>query len=403
MDKLQHIDELLKKSASTRDYAKVDDNDWMAVEKKLKHRKNRIYAYWFFLALVLGTSVTFITQNVYHQSNKGIVKVQKNKNPIIIDQTPNKEKELNQPTSGLKSLDITPLTNTSPTKIRSKQTDLNTINTNITKIKYAKIPSITIDEIKGESKIKITTPAYISKIEYKPSIIKKNYVEIGFSFTPSISNKVASENTTLSGLINRNFYNNVLDNEGSSFASSQLFSLQYHLNNRFFISSGLGITQKAESISYNYTITETPWSNNNTIEYYIPLAAIDYKKIDYVGSNSYHFIEIPLNVGFKTPLSPNFEIRGQMGASYLKLVQTVGKKASFYDLGLQDLNDLNLNQNNLSANVKIGLYHNRRMFTVGVEPIISYNLNSLTDNNSAIKLNPYNYGLNISTQFKINN
>jgi len=403
LDKLQHIDELLKKSASTRDYAKVDDNDWLAVEKKLKHRKNRIYAYWFFLALVLGTSVTFITQNVYHQSDKGIVKVEKIENPIIIDQTPNKEKELNQPTSGLKSLDITPLTKTSPTKIRSKQTELNTINTNINKIDYTKIPSITIDEINGGSKIKINTPTYISKLEYKPRVIKKNYVEIGFSFTPSISNKVASENTTLSGLINRNFYNNVLGNEGSSFASSQLLSIQYHLNNRFFISSGIGITQKAESISYNYTITETPWSNNNTIEYYIPLAAIDHKKIDYVGSNSYHFIEIPLNIGFKTPLSPNFEIRGQMGASYLKLVQTVGKKASFYDLGLQDLNDLNLNQNNLSANAKIGLYHKRRLFTVGVEPIISYNLNSITDNNSAIKLNPYNYGLNLSTQFKINN
>ena len=66
MDNLQHIDELLKSASQAPANALVNDSDWNAIDKKLKQRKNRIYALWFFLALICaGTVIGLIVTNIH--------------------------------------------------------------------------------------------------------------------------------------------------------------------------------------------------------------------------------------------------------------------------------------------------------------------------------------------------
>ena len=85
---------------------------------------------------------------------------------------------------------------------------------------------------------------------------------MGFAFTPSISNKLESENKALAGLINRNYYKFVADREKSSFSNSLGLNFQYHTNQKWYIASGLFFSQRSESVNYDYVITEFPLTTN---------------------------------------------------------------------------------------------------------------------------------------------
>ena len=162
------------------------------------------------------------------------------------------------------------------------------------------------------------------------------------------------------------------------------------------------MTQRKEQLDYNYTITEGPLYDATTIYSYVPVDPRSYESIVYSGSNSYHFLEIPLNIGYKTTISPNFELRTQLGASYMALRNREGKKGNFTTLELEDLQDLQFAQHNIAANVKTGLYLNKQCFVVGIEPTFGINLNSLRSaETSAIKTKPYGYGLNITSAIKL--
>ena len=99
MDNLQHIDNLLKQASQVPANASVTASDWAAVEKKLKQRKNRIYAMWFFLALICaGTVIGLIVTNIHSlQTNPNNHVVADTKTEVIdnahLSQSPNKEND----------------------------------------------------------------------------------------------------------------------------------------------------------------------------------------------------------------------------------------------------------------------------------------------------------------------
>lgn len=429
MDNLQHIDDLLKRAALEPANALVNDSDWNAIERKLKQQRNRVYAMWFFVAFVVVSSVTTallipskninintppITNSTQGSDNKLEDKLEINHlenelyegiNKLKTSKRQNKEAI----TSRMNSSSITNygVTGVEPVTKPNQENNtikLETISHNLNKKSLSRLSNMAIEY----REVKFKPLDLIKNIQGHinhdvGSSSNKTHFEIGFVFTPIISNKVIKQNNTLSGLINRNYFNFIADNEKASFSNSYGINLQYHNKSPFFIGTGLFIAQRAEIVDYDYTITEYPVSQNGrSIDDYAQLMPVNYIKIDYTGSNSYHFIEIPLNIGYKQPISSNFEIRSQVGVSYLGLLSTAGKKGDSYDLELKDLSDLNFNTTNIGLNARTGLFYNTPKFTFGVEPTYSQNLNSLTDLSSAsIEMRPYHYGLNISTNIKL--
>ena len=409
MDKLKQIDSILKKAVADVPHSGIlQSSDWDAIEQKLNSRKRRIIVLWSFVALMFFSSV--ITYIVYDNPSKIALQIDNS-----IDTLENKP--IDAKVENPMSLDLTiETTNDIIPKIHPTdkivlnnsvipKNDLKLSNSHhdefIIKIKSKAIKAISIEQQDFNFEKIIIYP--ISNVE-KSNNIKSTFKgwEYGLSFTPSVSNKIIQENNSLSGLINRNYNQYIGNQEKSSFANNFGINLSYHISPKIFISSGLYLTQRSEYLNYKYTITEFPIVTNGEITDYAPLNPLAYVDVNHVGSNLYHFIEIPLNFGYKQSISSNFEIRSQFGVSLLSLTKLDGKKGNFLNLQLEDLTDLKFNNHNIATTIKSGLYFNKPRFNIGVEPSYSINLNSLTDSKTtALNTRPYSYGINLISNIKI--
>ena len=413
MDNLKQIDNILKKAvADMPNNGHNLSSDWDAIEKKLKHRKRRIILLWSFLALFISSSLILFRLNSnntvneitttrdvvskndesQHSSNESIENEKNKNNPLSYN------KEILNPKKSIvaNSQNVTTQKDITETK---KDTET---NNRFELTLHSKTINIFNQEINQPEKIVFVKLQQTKKLENSNRGANKKGWEYGISFTPSISNKIVQENSNLSGLVNRNYNLFIGDQEKSSFANSFGFNISYHLSPKLFVSSGFYLTQRAEFTNYKYTITEFPIVTNGEITDYAPLNPLAYVDVNHVGSNLYHFIEIPVNLGFKQSISTNFEIRSQLGVSLLSLTNIDGKKGNFLNLQLEDLSDLKFNTYNIATSVKSGIYFNKKRFNIGLEPSYSINLNSLNDSKtSALKTRPYSYGINLTTNIKI--
>jgi hypothetical protein len=413
LDKLKQIDSILKKAAADVHFNDViQSSDWDAIEHKLKKRKRRIIVLWSFIALMFTTSIVtlIVTQDSltdeleYNEASYENINNERENSLAQDIEAPGKTKLTNKSNDFEKNYKI-PLVKSNNQKITVTKEDKKVVNNDYNELiitinsKSVNTFSQTLPEIKLE-KIFLVRNRITKKSNNPESFIKR--WEYGIAFTPSISNKFTQKNSSLSGLINRNYNQYIGKQEKSSFASNFGFNLSYHINSKLFISSGLYLTQRAEYLNYKYTITDFPIVTNGEITDYAPLNPLAYVDVNHIGSNLYHFIEIPLNFGIKQPISSNFEIRAQFGVSFLSLTKLNGKKGNYLNLQLEDLSDLKFNKHNIATTVKTGLYYNKPRFNVGLEPSYSININSLNNAKTyALKTRPYAYGVNLITNIKI--
>lgn len=430
MDNLQHIDNLLKQASQVPANALVTASDWAAVEKKLKQRKNRIYAMWFFLALICaGTVIGLIVTNIHSlQTNPNNHVVADTKTEVIdnahLSQSPNKEN--NYDISTTDEIDINKLLEHNKTTEPNETTEAQISIDEVSRFGLLEESTPTREKTSiktsaDEGRLEILNLLPISATFTQPNlpVPSKQHIgysdvslptdkselqshwEMGLSFTPGLSNKIASVNNALSYLINPTYNNTVKLGEQAAFSNTFGFNTQYH-RSQWFIASGLFMTQRNERIDYNYKIEISPTYDNDIFNKFLPVVPGAQESIVYSGSNSYHFIEIPISIGYKQSVSPTFEIRTQVGLSYMALLNREGKKGNFTTLRLDDLKNLQFNQHNIAANIKTGLYLNKPRFVVGVEPLFGININSLrSPETSAIKTNPYGYGVNLTTAVKL--
>lgn len=430
MDNLQHIDNLLKQASQVPANALVTASDWAAVEKKLKQRKNRIYAMWFFLALICaGTVIGLIVTNIHSlQTNPNNHVVADTKTEVIdnahLSQSPNKENDYDISTTD--EIDINKLLEHNKTTEPNETTEAQISIDEVSRFGLLEESTPTREKTSiktsaDEGRLEILNLLPISATFTQPNlpVPSKQHIgysdvslptdkselqshwEMGLSFTPGLSNKIASVNNALSYLINPTYNNTVKLGEQAAFSNTFGFNTQYH-RSQWFIASGLFMTQRNERIDYNYKIEISPTYDNDIFNKFLPVVPGAQESIVYSGSNSYHFIEIPISIGYKQSVSPTFEIRTQVGLSYMALLNREGKKGNFTTLRLDDLKNLQFNQHNIAANIKTGLYLNKPRFVVGVEPLFGININSLrSPETSAIKTNPYGYGVNLTTAVKL--
>jgi len=430
LDNLQHIDNLLKQASQVPANALVTASDWAAVEKKLKQRKNRIYAMWFFLALICaGTVIGLIVTNIHSlQTNPNNHVVADTKTEVIdnahLSQSPNKENDYDISTTD--EIDINKLLEHNKTTEPNETTEAQISIDEVSRFGLLEESTPTREKTSiktsaDEGRLEIFNLLPISATFTQPNlpVPSKQHIgysdvslptdkselqshwEMGLSFTPGLSNKIASVNNALSYLINPTYNNTVKLGEQAAFSNTFGFNTQYH-RSQWFIASGLFMTQRNERIDYNYKIEISPTYDNDIFNKFLPVVPGAQESIVYSGSNSYHFIEIPISIGYKQSVSPTFEIRTQVGLSYMALLNREGKKGNFTTLRLDDLKNLQFNQHNIAANIKTGLYLNKPRFVVGVEPLFGININSLrSPETSAIKTNPYGYGVNLTTAVKL--
>mgnify|MGYP001583074925 FL=1 len=443
MDNLQHIDDLLRQASQAPANALVNASDWAVVDKRLKRRKDRIYAIWLFLALVSVSSVVvFFHLNSNEISNTPFLA--KTKESTLTEDSHKTTRQfqttdninLTRAQQGMSESITTSSTqlynDTSLRTILTASEDIG-LNKQITTrvissetrvpliaaqpAPYISDESIMLQPVRNVelhnrdpylNTLQLITPVRIAHVTNRNTNASESTLpkperhwEVGVSFTPGLSNKITSQNSTLNGLINRSYNEKIANSETAAFSNTFGFNIQNHMKN-WFISSGLFITQRREQLDYNFTITESPLYDATTIYSYVPLDPIAYESIVYSGSNSYRFLEIPVNVGYKTTISRNFELRTQLGASYMALQNREGKKGNYTTLELDDLRNLQFTQHNIAANIKIGLYLDKSRFVLGVEPTFGINLNSIRPvETSAIKTKPYGYGLNITSAIKL--
>lgn len=437
MDNLQHIDELLKSASQAPANTLVNDSDWNAIDKKLKQRKNRIYALWFFLALVsVSFSGLLLWNNANHISEEQNITEAipsntipstslsenntENNTELTVNDPVNKadlqssETTINSTHKTL-SNDVRRVLVNMTTDELSSTNGVSELSTTIGNIHNATKQEATSAILLDKKNITIIDYAYngqapdkllVSPIAISYSQNKENnaaHWEIGFAFTPSVSSKIVTTNNAYAGLLNKEYNSLVKSSESAAFANSYGLNLQYHTKSNFYFAFGLFTSQRTETINYDYTITSFPEVNQGLrkITGYGQLNPLAYEQVQYKGSNSYHFIEIPLNIGYKLPISRKFEIRSQVGVSYLGLLNATGKKGNPTYLRLNSLQEMKLPTKNIAANIKSGVYYNTTRFAIGVEPIVGLNLTSISERTSPIKTNPYSYGINISTNFKL--
>lgn len=437
MDKLRHIDELLKESLGQSVEAGIYTSDWLAIEKRLKRRKNRIYAMWFSLSLILLTSVSVFVFNL----NTEVTTLTNTNNEItepLVDNTIEEgTNQIDNNTTNISTEIIAEVSEDVPTNVENESAipaNNQATNVDLSENTPEQITNATNNsaDVNPEVQLPIRTAAIsylnawnnlkfdhyfnteleqlsLTSLKFnssaKKSILGFSHIEMGVSFTPSIASKLSSERAELGGLINKRYRDIASESESAAFASSTSFNLEFHFTSNLFIGTGIGITQRTEAVSYNYVIDDYPSVDpvKKVIDGYTPLPPVARDSINHSGSNSYHFIEIPLTIGYAANVGRRFEIRNQIDLSYMLLFNKIGQTADYTYLTLNDLSTLDyINNSNISSTFKSGVYYKFKNFVIGAEPTVSMNLNSLSNSSSALKIKPYYYGFNLTTNIKLN-
>ena len=230
--------------------------------------------------------------------------------------------------------------------------------------------------------------------------------ELGFSATPNLAGKFIGENGSQAWRIN-NKYLNIADKMESSAASYRIDArVNKYFGHNFYIGAGLAYNQVEEDVSYDYVIDR--WyvvrETEKTIEegpQYINPA--QWEHVNYNGTNKYHFIELPVRMGYILPIAQNrFNLRFETGFKYMYLAGMQGMKADVSVLELVDLATVTTyNRNNFGLIGRAGIhYYLNENLDLGLIPYFGTSLTSIRAKNDGITDRPYNSGFNISLQYK---
>jgi len=231
--------------------------------------------------------------------------------------------------------------------------------------------------------------------------------ELGLSASPAFAAKLIKPNGDFSGLLNQNYKGITEKDEKTGFSYQLALNANLHINKWLYISSGLQYNQLGEAIDYDFVIDSAPVLNatKTRIDSMIPIDPRVREHVQYNGHNTYHYAEIPVKLGIVVPiLRDRVELRTEVGIQFSYLFATSGKKI---DLTFLSLNNLDLregyNRVNMGGVVTSGLYFitNERM-EWGVTPYYQMSLTSIRSATSAIQERPYNYGLNVRFNYRLN-
>lgn len=233
--------------------------------------------------------------------------------------------------------------------------------------------------------------------------------DIGISVSPNLASKVIGDNGEFAWLINHKYKGIARSSEtvGTSYQAGARINRHFQAKGQnFYIGTGFTYNQIAESVHYAYIVDEFVTVRETTKELlYTELHPLAVEKVNYTGLNVYHFIEIPVRLGFSKELLDNrMTLKTELGVKYMYLAGLEGYKTNVTTLALEDLKDVagTYNRTNLGATANVGWYYKLgRRFELGLVPYYSYTLTSIRSKDAAITEKPYNFGINIGVQHNI--
>ena len=184
--------------------------------------------------------------------------------------------------------------------------------------------------------------------------------------------------------------------ENTSIDWSGLFMLDYHVNDRLHISSGIGILNFSQTFYYN---TTTPVVVNPGVE---TRAVIINPNDSIINGNSlstrikYSWTEIPVYISYRFTQNRRFNFELQGGFSYAVLSTVDAGMVSYDNVGVLLVKDKSAfpnlrNSFFVSLNPTV-TYNLNQTVTLGIMPSAKISLNSMIDNNNWVQQYPYFVG-----------
>jgi hypothetical protein len=440
------FDDLIKSQLEGFD-ANVSMADWDAIASKLPvAERKKVAAYWWVTGLailVVGILTTAIWHNFNNASNDASEVVILDENQTLQKEsvvknnnipTPNEaptEKTVNEPNL---PENLNTEIKTTSTEVDSKTsvqstTEPDNLPTNIVDIKADE------DHIKGvddsafstdlsdnssnddvdpatskEPVILAVTDSSQTGNKNEPILIKSNPKwELGVSFSPNWAKKIISANGDNAWRINKR-YNHIANTMESGSISYQLEAhVNRYLNDNVYVNAGINYNQITEKVNYNYEVTEFATERVGFNELlYTPIdPRIGAVEINYSGTNTYHYIESPIRIGYlKTIPNAKMNFRVETGLRYMVLADMSGKRTDVTQIeSLVDLKSAftEYSRHNLGATANAGVYWQimKGKGDFGLTTYYNYALTSIRKRDEGITEKPYNFGVNFSLQRKI--
>lgn|GEM_PF-6624712 len=230
--------------------------------------------------------------------------------------------------------------------------------------------------------------------------------ELGFTFNTGLVRQLIGANPAEEYKLNSRFLGIQEQSIGRSAGFVFKFNAQYYIGKTTFLSTGLKFTQKEENVSYDFVITEGV--DLNLTERTITPILWDpsrYQTVKFNNTNTYQFVEIPLRIGKIVNLGSKLELRAETGLSYMLMLNASGQSIDETFLTPVDLsNHQFMKRHVLGFGLKAGLYYTPdNNWRIGIEPGFDRVINSIYSKESAIKVNPYNYGGHITINYLLMN
>lgn len=260
----------------------------------------------------------------------------------------------------------------------------------------------------------ITLPTEIITVKPEPTtkdpIIQTNSPkwEIGISASPTWANKVIGKNGPNAWKVHASFWDIADKMESASLSYQVETHVNRYLGHNFYAGLGLAYNQITESVSYNYIVDSIAIEDrvNKSLTYYYQQDPRGRTKVEYSGTNVYHFIEVPVRLGYKQELKEDkLYLRLEAGLRYMYMFDLSGKKPGVTQIEeLIELNRKNsiYSKHNLGFTSSVGICYtiNDKMeFTV--VPYYNRTWTSIRSREEGITEKPFNYGLNLGLQRKI--
>ncbi|GEM_PF-2695928 len=442
------FDDLIKSQLEGFD-ANVSMADWDAIASKLPvAKRKKVAAYWWLTGLailVVGVLTTALWINFRNKSNdlSELVILEKDqttqKESVVKNNyipTPNEaptDKTVNEPNQpeNLNTEIITTSTEVDLKTSVQSTTGPDNLPTNIVDIKADEdrikgaVDSAFSTEIDNNSSnddidpIKSTEPVILVLSDSNDAENKTEPItitpappikwELGISFSPNWAKKLISPNGDHAWRINKE-YNNIVNTMESGSISYQFEAhVNRYLNEHVYFNAGINYNQIVEKVNYNYEVTEFATERVGFDELlYTPIdPRIGPIEVNYSGTNTYHYIESPVRIGFiKAIPSSKMNFRVETGLRCMVLTDMSGKRTDVTQIeSLVDLKSSfsEYSRHNLGATANAGLYWKimKGKGSFGLTTYYNYALTSIRKRDEGITEKPYNFGVNFNLQRKI--
>ena len=261
-------------------------------------------------------------------------------------------------------------------------------------------------EIEPESQPVVAAKADSVKPEPNNNLVVKpdlkGNFELGLTFNTSLVQQLLGVNGNEKWRLNDRFMNIQDSSQRASAGFNLRLNALWYINDQWYIASGLSYTQKQENVNYDFTITEGYHLDENKRELVaFPWPVALHQQVEFNNTNTYQFAEIPLRIGKIVDLSEHWELRAEAGLNYMFMLGATGQSIDESFLTLTDLSKHQfLKQHVLGAGLKAGLYYTPdNYWRFGLEPGYETTINSIYNKQSAVRVNPYNYGLHFTANY----